>query len=245
MIDNLSKRITVSYKEFAKHFKPLLIIAIILAVLGTIAGIIYQIEYNAFEKLSVAFNIQQFIGSIISIPLIIIFSIALSGAYMVYVFRIVEKKETTFTDSHKFFWSRFLPLIWTGILHVLVVTAGFILFIIPGIIFSIYYSFVYTATLFRGKSGPSALSYSWRLIKNNWWETVLYGIMFFAATSVLSFIFMPLQIVAELITSYVGNMILAFIVGVLSSTASALLSMYFYFFMSHYFLELEKEKKLE
>ncbi len=58
---------------------------------------------------------------------------------------------------------------WVVILESLAVTLGFILFIIPGIIFSIWLAFSQYAFVMEDKKGIKALSYSKELVRGYWW----------------------------------------------------------------------------
>ncbi len=62
-----------------------------------------------------------------------------------------------------------LPAFGLTILVGLIVTGGFILLIIPGIIFSIWFVFTLQARVLDQKKGTSALSQSKSLVAGNWW----------------------------------------------------------------------------
>jgi len=70
--------------------------------------------------------------------------------------------------------SRWSASIGTGFLAGLIVLGMFLLLIVPGIIWSLYYSlFVYVIAL-RGLSGKEALDYSKALVKGQWWRVFGY-----------------------------------------------------------------------
>ncbi len=62
-----------------------------------------------------------------------------------------------------------LPVFGLSFLVGLIVVGGFILVIIPGIIFSIWFTFVAQARVLDKKKGVSALGFSRTLVKGNWW----------------------------------------------------------------------------
>ena len=64
---------------------------------------------------------------------------------------------------------RWWASIWTSVLLGLVVLAGFILLIVPGIIWCIGYSFTIEAVALRGLAGQEALKYSKNLVRGQWW----------------------------------------------------------------------------
>lgn len=65
-----------------------------------------------------------------------------------------------------------LPVIGASILSGLAIFGGFILFIIPGIIFSIWFVFVMYSVVLDNQDSTSALGYSKSLVKGRWWATL-------------------------------------------------------------------------
>lgn len=62
-----------------------------------------------------------------------------------------------------------LPAFGLSILVGLIVFGGFILLIIPGIIFSIWFALTIQARVLGNKKGLQALTYSRTLVQGNWW----------------------------------------------------------------------------
>ncbi len=62
-----------------------------------------------------------------------------------------------------------LPVFGLSFLVGLIVLGGFILVIIPGIIFSIWFTFVAQARVLDQKKGISSLGFSRALVRGNWW----------------------------------------------------------------------------
>ncbi len=85
----------------------------------------------------------------------------------------------------------FWPVVWTIILSAIAILCGFILFIIPGIIFSIWFSFSIYATLFDGQKGGAALKASKHLVQGRWfavlWRLVAPAFVFGIVLLVLQF----------------------------------------------------------
>lgn len=63
-----------------------------------------------------------------------------------------------------------LPAVLTSLLVSLAVFGGFLLFIIPGIIFSVWFTFSTYAVAVDGKRGVEALKTSKALVKGRWWS---------------------------------------------------------------------------
>lgn len=70
-----------------------------------------------------------------------------------------------YSDAKKYFWS----YVWLAILLGATITIGILLFIIPGIIFAVWFAFSYFALLFEGKRGIEAMKTSKSYLEGNWW----------------------------------------------------------------------------
>lgn len=66
--------------------------------------------------------------------------------------------------------------IGTGFLAGLIVLGMLLLLIVPGIIWSLYYSFFVYVVALRGLSGKKALDYSKAIVKGQWWR--VFGYLF-------------------------------------------------------------------
>ena len=86
-------------------------------------------------------------------------------------------KETLQKSSH-LIW----PAIIITIIVILIVIGGVILFIIPGIIFAVWYAFAYYEVVFENKTGMEALRASKLLIAGRWggilWRLFVPGLAF-------------------------------------------------------------------
>ena len=70
-----------------------------------------------------------------------------------------------------------VPLAWTWFLQTLAIMGGFILFIIPGIIFAFWFSLSSHVVVIEGKSGFAALGRSKQLMKGNIGTVFVLGIL--------------------------------------------------------------------
>lgn len=84
---------------------------------------------------------------------------------------VVKEKNTTITTKQylKKSWSMIGSYVWISFLVGLAVLAGFILLIIPGIIFAIWFVFSRYIFIVEGKKGRQAMAESKRLAKGYWW----------------------------------------------------------------------------
>ena len=74
----------------------------------------------------------------------------------------------SYSQTSKYLW----PVIWTSILVFLSVLAGFVLFIIPALIFAVWFTYVFYIIIFEDKKGTLALKESKSLVSGRWWKTL-------------------------------------------------------------------------
>jgi hypothetical protein len=79
-------------------------------------------------------------------------------------------------DSLRYALGRFLPLIVTYILVVLITIPGFILLLLPGIWLTIKLCMAFPAVIFERANPFRAIGRSWRLTRGNWWR--VFGALF-------------------------------------------------------------------
>ncbi len=81
---------------------------------------------------------------------------------------------------------------WSSVFFVDLVTVVFVfgltlLFIVPGIIYAIYWSFAVCATVLRDKTGTNALKYSKNLVKGRWWTVFGYFLIITFVVGLVAF----------------------------------------------------------
>ena len=81
--------------------------------------------------------------------------------------------------SYRYGLRRLWSVILVSILVGLVVAVGFILLVIPGIIFLVFLSVSIPALIVEGRRGTEAMGRSWNLVKGNFWHA--FGVIVVAA----------------------------------------------------------------
>jgi hypothetical protein len=81
--------------------------------------------------------------------------------------------------SYRYGLKRLWSVILVSILVGLVVAVGFILLVIPGIIFLVFLSVSIPALIVEGRRGTEAMGRSWNLVKGNFWHA--FGVIVVAA----------------------------------------------------------------
>jgi len=94
-------------------------------------------------------------------------------------------------------WSKIISYFWISLLMGLIVAIGFILFIIPGIIFLVWFGLAVYVLVSENLTGMKALSRSKQLVNGHWGEVFLrYAVIFIiviVVNLVLGFIFAPIE----------------------------------------------------
>jgi hypothetical protein len=84
--------------------------------------------------------------------------------------------------------SKIFDFFMANLLSGLIILAGFLFLIIPGIVFWIYLSLVPFVLVCENIKGGVVLKQSWRLVKNHWWEIFAKLLILIIATFALSWI---------------------------------------------------------
>jgi len=77
-------------------------------------------------------------------------------------------------------WRVYLPMVLTGILAFVLFALGYALCLVPGIILAFRFAFVTQVVVIEGVTGPAALTRSRELMKTNWWNAFVLGILVIA-----------------------------------------------------------------
>ena len=95
-----------------------------------------------------------------------------------------EGETISWVEALKHGFSRWTNAIGTGFLAGLIIAGWSLLLIIPGIVYSFYYSFWIYIVALRYEDGKNALDYSKKLVEGQWWR--IFGIqLFFEAIVVI------------------------------------------------------------
>jgi hypothetical protein len=108
----------------------------------------------------------------ILISLIVYFTLIVSHMWGVtaLTYAVVSDHKIGIFESFKKSKHLILSFFWIGILTTLAVSLGFILLIIPGIIFAIWFQFSTYILIKENKKGTQALSSSRKLVEGYWWS---------------------------------------------------------------------------
>jgi len=166
----LGRVIAAGWEQYRKHFRSILPIFLIVYVpinIGlSFVPLDQLIETHGVRGVRIYMKLVQLseflIGVLATMSLAKLIESSISG------------EPITWRAALRHAVGRWGASIGTGLLAGLIVLGMFLLLIVPGIIWSLYYSlFVYVVAL-RGLSGKEALDYSKGIVKGQWWRVLGY-----------------------------------------------------------------------
>lgn len=157
-----------AWKILTKHWKAIVPILLLPAVVGYIGSLLFMIESITMAVIASIIMIASYILSTASAP-----------ASIQAVHRITTDPGTPISlkAQYRFGFSMFWSVILIGIIGTLAGFGSLALLIIPGIIVSVYGSMYAYTLVIDGKKGFSAFTESYSLVRGRWWP-VLGNILF-------------------------------------------------------------------
>lgn len=119
------------------------------------------------------------------------------------------RDNTGFRESYQRGLKIFKSFIWVYFLVFIIVTGGFLLLIIPGILFSIWFSLAFYTLIFEERKGTKALRKSKELVTGRWWS-LFWRLSVFTAISFTIFF-----LIFFLINFFVGQEVIDQIGGII------------------------------
>jgi uncharacterized membrane protein len=103
----------------------------------------------------------------------------LVASYNLVLIKLLRKKKDNIEIADLFvFFNRFWPLVGLFYLQLLIVAGGFILFVIPGVIFSVMLLYVFYFAADKGASPKEAIKKSWNIVlAKGFWPNFIIGIL--------------------------------------------------------------------
>lgn len=185
------------YKDNAS--KLILIVALVVVPLSLIGAVLGEVFAGADEETEVIFGQTQtisdrtfaavVIGALIAAVIAVIISAVLQAATMRGAALATIGDPVDIEASYRYGLKRFGSVILVALMVGLVIAVGFILLIVPGIIFLTLLSVSIPALVIENRRGTDAMKRSWDLASGNFWHVL--GVI----------------IVAALITGFVGSII--------------------------------------
>jgi hypothetical protein len=167
----------------ANASKLLLIVAVVVVPLSFISalfsGVVFRGTTNA-QDVVIDRSFGLFLaGALVTTVISVIISAMLQAAILRAAAQATIGDPVDPEESYRFGFKRFGSVILVSLLVGLAVAGGFILLVIPGIIFFIFFSVSVPVLIVENRRGRAAMSRSWNLVKGHFWHA--FGVFVVAA----------------------------------------------------------------
>ena len=174
------KLLQKSWKEYKTNAKTFALILIAPAILELLFQYIFTT--NNMSSITPLFAI------ILLIALLLVYIPILLWSNTTLYLCIVEKS-SDWKKSYRKSLNKIMPLFLIGLLTVILVLGGLLLFIIPGIIFSVWFSLAPFVYFEQNKEGFNALAKSKEYVKGYWWSVFFRGLFILFVSIIVTVLF--------------------------------------------------------
>ena len=166
----LGEMIAAGWGQYRQHFRSILPIFLLVYIPINMGLSFIPVEYLIEQRGLRGFRIYMKIIQLTELLIGVLATMSLA--------KLIEAsllgQPITWQQAFRHALSRWGASVGTGILSGVIILGLSLLLLVPGIIWSIYYSlFIYVVAL-RGLSGKPALDYSKALVKGQWWRVLGY-----------------------------------------------------------------------
>ncbi|MGZ4110208.1 MAG: hypothetical protein ACXVP7_11040 [Actinomycetota bacterium] len=205
-----------AFNLYGKHWKSLIQIAAIAVIPLTIVQYGLGDAVGSKTTTNASGHVTSTSGgvaaaSVLVSVLALLIQVIVIGAIAWAVATALVGREPDVGESYRYGYRRLWTILLVGVLYVLVVFAGFIALIVPGIIFAVRFSVSVPAVVVERRRGTDALGRSWNLTRGRSWSV-------FGAFIVAAFL---AGIVNGLFTAF-GSHTGWFLAGLLAGIASSI-----------------------
>jgi hypothetical protein len=203
---SLGEIISLTFSLYGQRFLPLILPFLIgTAISSVLDTIVFLAFLGWFGDISVLIVIVVLVGLIS----LIIGAVA-TGTLIKYMADILENRDTSLSISFSFALEKSPSLIGAQILTSIITGIGFLLLIVPGIIFLIWFSLVIPVIIVEQKSVFESLGRSRRLVSNRWEKTfgllLTFGIIIVVAEWIVGWIVNALVLSLGVVPIYALSM---------------------------------------
>tara|TARA_Y100000034_G_C6842767_1_gene381427 strand:- start:228 stop:995 length:768 start_codon:yes stop_codon:yes gene_type:complete len=187
---DLGKIFEVSWKDYKRNFRAILLLTLVLVgiplvlsnVILFVMGMNDPVFYSAFvneeiDTITPSFGIIIFLVFTISLVLYLIYEAGMLKDSMKGKFDFYK----TISSGKRNFWK----FVWFAIVTMFFLMWLFLAFVIPGIIFSIYWFLAIYVYLDSNKTVVESLRTSFHMVRGNWWRMFGYTLALFITLAVV------------------------------------------------------------
>jgi|GEM_PF-445728 len=198
------------YKARWKTFLGIMVAPILLMLLAFLVfgvGVLGVGFLESFISKSSIVNIVIYlVGFVLILALFLAVIIIQFWSQVALIYAIKDSEENIgIKESYKRGWRKIKPFIWVSILSSFIIIGGYIFFVIPGIIFTVWFIFAVYIVVAEDLKGMNAILKSREYVRNYWWQ-VLWRLLFL-------FIVITITLVVILLIGIIVGSILSFFIG--------------------------------
>ncbi|MFC1801803.1 hypothetical protein ACFLZB_05055 [Nanoarchaeota archaeon] len=232
---SLGEVLSHAWHLFKKNFKLILFITLIIYIP---INIILQLipvdpiinEFGFWQGMRLYSRIMQILEGLIGI-------IAMMAIVHV-IDMAVKNKKVGLGDAFIKALTSWPKAIWTNIVRSIFLIGLFVLLIVPGIIYSVYWYFFIFVVVIHGKYGNQALKHSKAVVKGRWWRIVGYAIVFGILSAIIG---IAVALPFALFSGFTGDII----TSIIGDTLIDIVASFFIVAFTIFFINLDHTKKIE
>ena len=197
-MSGVGRLLAKSWGVFTARFKTLFSIVLIPIVVMSLASMLSTVTDNGFVL---------FVAAVIAL----IFSF---WGHISLLYAVVTGPNTGFVDAYRNSWKKIYSYAWVTILSGVIVFGAIMLFIIPGILFAIWFSFTLFVFFGENERGMKALLRSKEYVRGRWWGVFGRFLFLFVIVMILSLLvgFIVKLIPLKILSSTLGAVLQSCIV---------------------------------
>lgn len=197
------------YKTRFKTFLKILLVQYISVIVLVIAGAVYVVPSLVLktESFGPAMNVLNwFLGIIVIIAMLFFMIITALWGQAAMLYAVKDSGENIgVKESYRRGRHKIGSIFWVGLLSGIIVSGGYLLFIIPGIIFSTWFSFAVIIVVAEGLGGMDAILKSKEYVKGHWWEVFWRFLFIGLVLFVINLVFLISSWIINFIAQIVNN----------------------------------------
>lgn len=188
-------------ENFLFFAKVMSILVIISTALSLVSGYFYPV--NVYENLDFS-NYLYGSGFIVLSLVMVVFGIFTKSATLFSVVKSERNIKEVYKMGWKMLWKYFAATFFLGI----VISLGFVLLIIPGVIFAVWYSFTIFIVFDKNQSVFLSLRESKKLVKGRFWKIFGRFIVIGLVSFVVGLIFSSVPYAGPVLTNFAAPLFL-------------------------------------
>jgi len=124
--------------------------------------------------------------------------------------------------------SRWWKAVYTNILQGILLIFLYLLFIVPGIIYSVYWNFTLYAVALKDKAGKNAMDFRKEIVKGRWWKVLGYAVVLGLVTlgAIIS-VSILMVILTSSLPKNIGNVLDSTVLSVVTSLFTVVWTVFF------------------